>query len=82
MTYKINLEKVPLRLLYKLLQDTADAKTLIELLDIAVEDGVMNLPLTELPALMSNLMLELQKNNESIAIAIGSMKNFLENNGE
>lgn len=82
MIHKINLEKVPLRLLYNVITDTSDTKNLIELLDAAVEGGVMNLPMSELPSLLSNLTLEFQKNNELIAIAIGSMKNHLDENEE
>lgn len=77
MERKVNLENVRIRTLYKFFSGKMEFKDAIDLLEEAVEGGVMDLPVTELASLMSSLVYELQRNSEIVAIAIASMKNHL-----
>ena len=80
MTHKIDLNKLPLSALYKFLTSKQEFQDILVLLDSTVEGGIMSLPVSELPSLMAEFISEYQKNIETIAIAMGSMKNYLDGN--
>ena len=82
MTHKVDLNRVDIGSLYKFFTSKMEFTNMIELLDKAVDGGVMDLPISELPSLMSGFLEEYTKNAETIAIAVSSMKNYLDGKDE
>jgi cytochrome c oxidase assembly factor CtaG len=78
MEHKIDFTKVPLSVLYKFFTSKMEFSDMIEMLEQVTVGGVMDLPFTELPSIMSTFVAEYQKNSETIAIAIGSMRNYID----
>jgi hypothetical protein len=78
MEHKIDFTKVPLSALYKFYTSKMEFSDMLELLEQVTVGGVMDLPITELPSIMSAFIEEYTKKAEEIAIAIGSMRNYLD----
>jgi hypothetical protein len=82
MEHKMDFSKVPIGDFYKFYTSKMEFTDILKLLDKAIVGGVMDLPISELPSLMSEYMLELKRNSETLAIAMGSMMNYLNRDDE
>lgn len=74
----VDLSNVSIKDIYQFLTSKMEIKDTIELLDKAVEGGVMKLKANELAPLLSKLLYQLSQYSETIALAILSMRNHLE----
>ena len=80
MDKRVDFSKVPLKVFYKYFTSKMDFPDTIEFLNQTVDGGIMDLPATELPSIMSEFILEYSEYTATIAIAMGSMNNYLKGN--
>ena len=73
---KFDIGRLTLADLMSLFQENVSFGTLIDVMDKASEEDILDISAEQLPALMSGFTKELHEHVEVIAIAVSSMTNF------
>lgn len=79
---KIDLSKVKTKYYIDWATQPENFNCLLSVLDKAIEGGVSDRPMTDLPAILAKFMAEMNEFKTEIDLAIGSMKSYLSGSGE
>lgn len=74
---KINLGQVPLKTYIAIMVDPTDMVAMFKLVDLAVEGGIEDRKVKDLPAIFAQLTKAIQEASDDLALAISSMQKYL-----